>query len=145
MKILRTHSSGSMTVGAVGALSIYHYILGKPWKADLDILEGLRWCGDNFTVTENAGRGQGYHYYYLYGMERMGILYGTDHLGTHDWYREGAEFLVKDQNADGSWGGAKEKGRTGPEVDTCFAILFLRRATKPLIDVASVDGTPRGK
>jgi hypothetical protein len=26
-----------------------------------------------------------------------------------------------------------------PVWDTCFAILFLKRATRPLMDVASVD------
>jgi imidazoleglycerol-phosphate dehydratase/histidinol-phosphatase len=37
---------------------------------------------------------------------------------------------------DGSW---QSKGADHAIWDTCFAVLFLRRATRPLVDVASVD------
>jgi len=40
-------------------------------------------------------------------------------------------------HADGSWGFKSDID--SPVWDTCFAILFLRRATRPLNDVASVD------
>jgi hypothetical protein len=40
------------------------------------------------------------------------------------------------QAADGSW---TSKGADHSIWDTCFAILFLRRATRPLTDVASMD------
>jgi len=63
------------------------------------------------------------------------MLYGTDWIGKHNWYRDGAEFFLKAQRGDGSWAG---EGGTAVW-DTCFAILFLRRATRPLEDVASVD------
>ena len=132
---------GSMTAGAVGGLAIYHYILGQPWRADQDILEGVRWMGDNFTVTDNPiGEGPRFHYYWLYGLERAGILYGTGFFGTHDWYKEGALYLLGAQKPDGSWVADDEK-----VVDTCFAILFLRRATRALVPVASIDSTPAGK
>ena len=42
---------GSMSVGAVGALCIYDYILGKDWRKDKNVLEGLQWINKNFTVT----------------------------------------------------------------------------------------------
>jgi hypothetical protein len=42
-------------------------------------------------------------------------------LGERDWYAEGAEYLVREQHADGGWGRKIE--------DTCFALLFLRRTT----------------
>jgi hypothetical protein len=65
-----------------------------------------------------------------------------DSFGAHDWYHEGARVLVETQAADGSWGGAiasrGERRRRHP-VQYGLAILFLRRATRPLIDVASVD------
>jgi hypothetical protein len=133
---------GSMSAGAVGSLAIYLYIKDndegkkRSWKQDKDVHEGLQWLAKNFSVTFNPGPyehgdkatdSQHQYYYYLYALERAGMLYGTEIMGTHKWYPEGAKVLIANQKADGSWGSA---------VETCFAILFLKRATKPL-DVAT--------
>jgi hypothetical protein len=132
---------GSMTAGAVGSLAIYGYILGENWKADRGVQGGLEWMAKNFTVTENPGppeHGGGkagwMYYYYLYALERAGILAGTEKLGGHEWYPEGANQLLKAQKADGSWTSSDYGNGVW---DTCFAILFLRRATRPLEDVAT--------
>ncbi|MDD1679082.1 MAG: hypothetical protein LUO93_07885 [Methanomicrobiales archaeon] len=116
---------GSMTAGAVGALVICDYILGTDWKKDDNVNAGVNWIRDNYSVIENPRRGRGHHYYYLYALERAGILYDTESFGRHDWYAEGAAVLLEEQTAGGSWGSV---------VDTCFAILFLRRATRPLVE-----------
>ncbi len=121
----KSNGYGSMTAGAVGALVICDHILGYDWKRDPNVHAGLAWLRENFSVTDNPKRGKQWHYYYLYGLERAGMLYGTDHLGRHDWYAEGAAYLLGAQNAGGSWGDVN---------DTCFAILFLRRATRPLVE-----------
>lgn len=130
--------SGSMTAGAVGSLVIYDYIQGKDWKKDPDIADGMSWLASRFTVRENPGRGAEWHFYYLYALERVGMLYGTDLIGGHAWYAAGATWLLDSQNPDGSWGknGSEEEDTTW---NTCFALLFLRRSTRPLVDVASVD------
>jgi hypothetical protein len=117
-----------MTAGAVGALCIIDYMLGKDWREDKDVLQGMQWINKHFSVTENPELGDKWYYYYMYGLERAGMLFGTETLGNHRWYREGAEQLIKDQKANGSWGNGV--------VDTCFAILFLKRATRRL-DVAT--------
>ena len=119
-----------MTAGGTSSLILYDYILGRRWREDSHVKQGLTWLARHWTIGRN--------YYYLYGLERTGILFGADKIGDHFWYPEGAKFLLKDQNADGSWG-----RRTKPEDkdrithDTCFAILFLKKATRPL--VASED------
>ena len=78
------------------------------------------------------------HYYYLYALERAAILYGTETLGRHVWYVEGANWLLDGQKPDGSWDvGDRQWAPWNPVWDTCFAILFLKRATRPL--VASED------
>ena len=74
-------------------------------------------------------------YYYLYALERAGILCGTEAMGTHRWYPEGAKFLVEKQSPDGQW--EHDGDWNKPVWNTCFAILFLKRATRPL--VASTD------
>jgi hypothetical protein len=136
-------SSGSMTAGAVGSLAIYLHIQGQPWMRDQALVKGLEWLARNFSVTENPGvskegqTGRGWkYYYYLYALERSGVLYGTEALGPHEWYPEGAKVLTNIQRADGSWW----EGQCDV-TDTCFAILFLRRATRPLVE--SVDRSKR--
>lgn len=138
---------GAMTAGAVGSLVIYHHILSEPWLKDEAVLSGLDWMAKNFSVTRHPRRegpqdpgGVRYFSYYLYALERAAILYGTERLGAHEWYPEGAKMLLEAQAPDGSW---SFKGDIdSPVWDTCFAILFLRRATRSLTDVASVDRTP---
>ena len=131
------HAYGSMTAGALGGVCIYDFILDRKWKTDKVIVSGIAWVAKNFTVTENPGppqrHGEGMnHYYYLYAVERLGMLYDSERLGGHEWYPEGARFLLGAQREDGSWKGDHEIS------DTCYAILFLRRATRRL-DVASID------
>jgi len=128
---------GSMTSGGVGAVVICDYILGIDWKKDSTARSGINWLASHFTVTDNPGGKPWRHYYYLYGLERAGILYGVDKMGSHVWYAEGARFLLEAQQPGGNWK-MDQQTRTNPVWDTCFAILFLRRATKPL-DVASQD------
>jgi hypothetical protein len=111
-----------MTAGAVGATVIYEYLLGHDWKKDPVTKAGMAWLAKHFAISKN--------YYYLYALERAGMLYGTESIGTHAWYFEGAGFIVGDQNPDGSWG---HRTKTEEDTwDTCFAILFLKRATRAI-------------
>ncbi|HLY08506.1 MAG TPA: hypothetical protein VKW04_04270 [Planctomycetota bacterium] len=130
---------GSMTAGAIGSLAIWDYIKDnddgkkRTWKNDKDIHEGLVWVAKNFSVTYNPGPyehakmekdSKNQYLYYMYALERAGMLYGTEVMGAHKWYPEGAKVLIETQAANGSWGAGT--------VDTCFAILFLKRATRSL-------------
>jgi hypothetical protein len=74
------------------------------------------------TIKEAGGL------YYLWTMERIAVLFDLQRLGKKDWYRWGAEILVCNQNGDGSW--EQDGGFPGqsPIVNTCLALLFLRRA-----------------
>jgi hypothetical protein len=63
-------------------------------------------------------------YYYLWSLERVCVLLGLETLGKKDWYNWGAEILLKNQKLDGTWAG--EYGGCG--ADTCFALLFLKKA-----------------
>lgn len=140
-------SYGSMSAGAIGSLCIYLYMLKKDWKRDADAIRGLEWLAKNFTVSKNPSAPQSIAsqmlYYYLYALERAGMLYGTETMGTHKWYPEGANFLLKAQQQNGSWSALGQTAGMNAVWDTCWAILFLRRATRPLQDVAT--GDPRKK
>ena len=143
---------GSMTAGAIGSVCIYDYILdgekSLSWKRDASVLSGIAWLAHNFSATGNPGVDKvapGYslvpdgamYYYYLYAVERTGLLFGTEKFGAREWYPEGANVLLKAQQPDGSW--PPTDTHRNAVWDTCFSILFLRRATRPLMDVASED------
>lgn len=127
----RQKGTGSMTAGAVGSLVIFDWIQKRPWKDDTQVKRGLVWLVDNWDVTTNPPGARNWHLYFLYGLERAGMLYQTDFVGSHDWYKETSAVLLASQKQDGSWGDA---------IDTCFAILILRRATAPLEDITTPGG-----
>ncbi|MDI6733680.1 MAG: terpene cyclase/mutase family protein [Planctomycetota bacterium] len=116
---------GSMTMGAIGSLIILKHYLKEPHPGNKDVWfnNAMKWIIENFTVTKNPGTSPVWHYYYLYAMERFGMLSDKEKFGNQDWYLEGAKFLVEKQDDNGSW--------NGNIYDTCFALLFLMRATKP--------------
>jgi hypothetical protein len=65
--------------------------------------------------------------YFLWSVERVAMLYDLDTIGGKDWYGWGAQILIHNQQADGTWKSANYSG-TCPCVDTCFALLFLKRS-----------------
>jgi hypothetical protein len=71
------------------------------------------------------GRGQaGKAFYFLWSLERVAVALDLEKIGGKDWYHWGADLLVASQQPDGSWMGDYTQGGA----DTCFALLFLRRA-----------------
>ncbi len=134
------NSYGSMTVGAVGAICIYDYYLGTAYKNDAAVNRGVEWIVKNYDVTKNPNKNNFAYLYYLYGLERAGILYGTERFGANEWYPDGANHLLKIQNPGGGWS-TGDRIAEGPR-DTCFAVLFLRRGTLPLRPVATGGGNP---
>jgi hypothetical protein len=98
---------------------------------------GIDWIAANFAAASNPNRSDWY-FYYLYAVERAGVFTNLRSFGPHDWYKEGANHLLGLQKTDGSWHQQAQES-SGPVPDTCWAILFLRRRTPPLQDVASVD------
>jgi hypothetical protein len=105
-------------------------------RIDEGVLEGLVWLSEHFTVTDNPDPPNQWHYYYLYGLERTGAKTGVTHVGQHDWYREGAEHLLAAQEPAGGWAEAAASGKPADSTEsaitqTCFALLFLKRATTP--------------
>lgn len=66
--------------------------------------------------------------YFLWSLERVGVLFNLPTIAEKDWYRWGAEMLLATQDhAKGSWHGGGSPG-SSHSVDTCFALLFLRQA-----------------
>lgn len=132
--------TGSMTTsGLVGLLSAKAALEGSPrYERELKPLmtralrDGAAWLVKNYAIDHNPGHSL-HHFYFLYGLERVGMLGLLDRFGTHDWYQEGAQLLVARQAPDGQW--LALQGTAGAVPDTCFAMLFLARGTTPVVAV----------
>ncbi len=134
-------STGSMTTAGLSSL----YICGQKllvggakvfrngkypscgkYLQDIQIRRGLNWLGRRFSVSSNPGT-KTWLYYYLYGLERVGMLSGLREMGSHDWYREGAAELVRRQQRGGQWSNEAQT------YDTAFALLFLAKGNRPVL------------
>lgn len=83
----------------------------------LTVADMLRGKG---LLTADGGHGHG-DLYFLWSLERVGVVYGADKIGGFDWYDVGSTVIVRSQGADGTW----TLGTYGAEVNTAFAVLFL--------------------
>lgn len=101
-------------------------------KVDAAIQAGFAWLAAEFHVRSNPGyidRADDNWYYYLYGLERTCELAGIAQVQGRDWYYEGALQLMANQARNGTFATERPSGLA---IDTtCFAVLFLKKATLP--------------
>ncbi len=150
--------SGSMTVAGIASLTVLEELLHddrrdtvdgeilccqglEPTEGEQRIDAGIRWIGRHFSVRANPGE-HNWLLYYLYGLERAGRFTGTRYFDGHDWYREGADFLVQGQNQrDGSWASDSEND---PVIGTSLALLFLSKGIAPVL-LNKIEFGPRDR
>ena len=148
------HPVGSMTACGVGNLMMSRFILtdGGKKRADWDkrpdaekvqkaVNDGLAWLIANWSPFDNPKKGNVdvYHMYWLYSFERMMDLIEMQRVGKHMWYSEMGQQILDKQAENGHW----DTGTTHePQdvLDTCFALLFLKRATRGAIPFPSLTG-----
>ena len=75
----------------------------------------------------------GGNFYGMYGVERIGVASGRKYFGDVDWYQVGSDFLVKNQGADGAWGGEDDNHNARKIPNTCFSLYFLTRGRAPVL------------
>ena len=109
----RPESYGSMTAAGIATLHTAELMLREDPltpEGGLDCCAATRdprieealdraagWLTKRFAVSNNPA-GTSNVLYYLYGLERAGRLSGRRFFGEHDWYREGAAWLLKGQS-----------------------------------------------
>jgi hypothetical protein len=150
---------GSMTACGVANVMMARFVLsdgGKKkaaWEVRSDakivqeaVNDGLAWLDANWSNFENPKKVMGkddatnyYYVYWLYAFERAMDLVGDHKLGQHLWYSEMGQQLLNKQATDGSWD-TNTTLEPGDVLDTCFALLFLKRATKGTIPFPSLTG-----
>lgn len=152
-------ATGSMTGCGLTNLLIVREMIAKNKKArawfmesgmlkkvDQAIWDGLAWLDVHWSSFRNTGAGN-YHIYYLYCLERTMDILGKRLIGKRLWYPPGAkEILSRQKKAESTFFTKKGKQRTEASVfwntksshdpkdvlDTCFALLYLKRATQGL-------------
>ena len=127
----RNASNTRATMTAAGVASLFvcydNLLLNDPgvakcrtsqnlMNAQKPIQRGLDWFDKHFPASLNEGR---HKYYYLYGVERVGLASGQKYFGKLDWYKMGVARLLQSQGGNGSWGNSIP--------DTAFGLLFLIR------------------
>ncbi|MFM8272710.1 MAG: hypothetical protein ACKODX_10305 [Gemmata sp.] len=101
-----------------------------------DLVVQRAFAGLGLTLIDRARGGRGllaadgahgqYDLYFLWSLERVGVVYGVDKIGGFDWYDIGSTAIVRSQAADGTWN--LGSANYGAEVNTAFAVLFLCRS-----------------
>jgi hypothetical protein len=66
--------------------------------------------------------------YYLWSLERLAVLYDLPTIGGKDWYRWGADVLLANQTRFGNFGPVERRDVGEHTINTCFALLFLKRS-----------------
>jgi hypothetical protein len=102
-------------------------------------MRGLSWISNPGGRSRFELQVQQRTFYNLYGIERAGRLSGMRFFGAHDWYREGCDYLVREQQDNGSWH-ARGVWDQWPVVSTSFSLLFLSKGRTPVLISKLVHG-----
>ena len=133
------NSTGTMTTAGVAttfvcvdALLADQFVQCRRTNEVRMLRKGLEWFDRNFARTLRddglCHGGHGDRYYYLFGVERVGLASGRRYFGKTDWYKLGATWLINEQSPEGSW-----QGHFGRTVATAYAVLFLVRGQHALL------------
>lgn len=133
----------NMTAAGLGSVLLCEYILEKNLgsvKADeikASKAKAIELFEKNWKNEKHEAKtlGHGYqHFYYLYGIERAFTILAKEKIGKDDWYYHGAEKMILPlQKSDGSFDHKATMSMTKHiNLQTCFALLFLSRATEGL-------------
>jgi hypothetical protein len=143
----RANSSPSMTCVGLLGLAMGHGaapdiiranakdpkdVVVKPALKDPKIQAGLkalaRTIGDPARDKAKANFAP-QNLYFLWSVERVAMLYDLKTIGGKDWYGWGAQILVHNQQANGSWANSQHQYHgANPPLNTCFGLLFLKRS-----------------
>lgn len=136
-------SYASLTCAGLCSAMISLTVSGvKDAKSDAMVQRAIGWLKKNPDLTTNVNMDKSsiintsaWQYYHLYSLERAGRVLGTADVGGKPWYGPGATWLLSTQQGDGHWEDTHNMADPPSYMntaDTCFAILFLTRATRPL-------------
>jgi hypothetical protein len=113
---------------AVGRGSAAADRTGDPAAGDEAIDKGLTYVGKRLAAFRKRFAADSYgELYFLWTLERMAVAYDLKSISGIDWYAWGAPIILDRQTGAGGWHEVH-----GAVPDTCFALLFLKRANLAL-------------
>lgn len=115
--------------------------LRDPLKDPL-VQAALNYIGEQLgQEAERSAAGGKLDYYFLWSLERVAVTYSLTRIGGRNWHPLGAQLILAHQHPTaGTW-----DNRYGPEVDTCFALMFLKRANLTSDLTANLLKKPAGQ
>jgi hypothetical protein len=148
--------TGGMTACGLANVMMARFVLSdggrkqEAWDARPDaakvqksVYDAIAWLATNSTTFRNPkspfDNGH-YNHYWHYSLERAMDLVGLQRLGDRIWYSDIGQELITRQTDKGSWNAESSPYAQDEMLDTCFSLLFLRRATKGNIPFPSVTG-----
>lgn len=120
----------TMTCAGLLGLAVAHGVTKDPKLKNQKPLDdpGIKRALDMLArEIERPGEKRSQDYYFLWSLERVGVLYDLPKIGGKDWFAWGRKILLARQQANGSWRDGSYYGNS-PVLDTCFALLFLKQA-----------------
>ena len=102
------HVSGGTTAAGLASLHLCRLEcrrlgVAPDARTETAIRDAEKWLDENWEIQRNP-KAHHYLYCYLYALERIGSLSGRETIGRHPWYREGAEYLLEEQDRrTGQW------------------------------------------
>jgi len=117
---------------------------------DPSIQKGLTFLGNyiDFPVEDPKKKPASVSIYFMWSVERIGVLFKLSKIDGKDWYRWGINILQHHQNEDGSWYFDRKTNGFAHSTDTCFSLLFLQQANlvQDLTDkLEEMTGPPSGQ
>jgi hypothetical protein len=162
----RSQATPAMTGAGLLGLAVGHGLDADPSRKksvkDEQVDKGLKalgaWVGKPFgdkaaRLVKRGPRGKiirvgrprsPVNLYFLWTVERVGVLYHVREMDGKDWYRWGVELLLPAQEDEGSWNQGNYWG-ANRTIDTCFALLFLKRANLAADLTGRLDFVVEGK
>jgi hypothetical protein len=121
----------SMTAAGVLAIALSQGTVGKEKIKELlkdpAVKKGLEALGKVVDGSDRMEMGPGTDLYFYWSLERMAVVYDLKTVGGTEWYPWGARHVLACQSNEGHFAGSSYYPVNEP-VDTCFALLFLKRA-----------------
>lgn len=135
--------TGSMTSAGIACLELARHELLRArsprltpaFEAEIEerVRSGWAWLDRHWGVDRHPEKREGnWNLYFLYALERAAVFSRVREVNGRDWYFEGATELLARPHAEGFW----TEGGASDLVQTCFAVLFLKKATPPLTDTS---------
>ncbi len=118
--VIREEQSKTRVAPKAGDPAVRAGGAGETLMSDPSFADGLKRAGE-FAAGLSGGSAR----YFMWSVERMGVVLGMEKFGETEWFTQGAKALITTQDMDGSWKGGTDGATLA---DTSFAILFLRKA-----------------